>query len=46
MFYDEMLPFIPLSANLTNCQTHSSKNSLAVIDELFECVSPFCGVGS
>ena len=46
MFYDEMLPFIPLSANLTNCQTHSSKNSLAVIDELFDCVCPFCGIGS
>ena len=28
-----------------NGQTHSN-NSLAVADELFECVWPFCGIGA
>ena len=36
----------PLSANPQNGQTHSNKELSAFADELFECVWPFCGVGS
>ena len=35
----------PLSGNFTNGQTPSNK-SLAVDDDLLECVWPFCGVGT
>ena len=47
VFFSEYLRnFLTLSApTLQNGQTHSN-NSMVFDDELFECVSPFCGIGA